>query len=211
MRDLFILGTGVHGAEMSEIVERVNRVTARWRLVGYIAADDQTVAEHGGTCNGYPLMPLVGLADYPDADLVPDNEWPRSLCVYPDRLVSLVDPSVFVSRTARIGRGCVIYPHSYVGLNVRIGDLVFCLSGCIINHDDIIEDRTVFASGVSLAGGVHVEADCYLGQACAVRQHVTIGRGSLVGMGAVVVKNVEPGSVVVGNPARRLRSTEDAP
>jgi acetyltransferase-like isoleucine patch superfamily enzyme len=99
----------------------------------------------------------------------------------------------------------VLYSHCFVGLNARIGDALFCLSGCIINHDDVIEDRVTLASGVTLAGSVHIEADCYLGQGCTVRQELRIGRGSLIGMGAVVVSDVPPNSVIVGNPGRRLR------
>ncbi len=49
---------------------------------------------------------------------------------------------------------------------------------------------------------------CYLGQACTVRQNLSIGRGTLVGMGSVVVGDVPAGVVVAGNPARKLR---DAP
>lgn len=60
-------------------------------------------------------------------------------------------------------------------------------------------------SKVTLAGVVHVEADCYLGQSCTIRQHLRIGKKSLIGMGAVVVKDVPPNSVMVGNPARRIR------
>ena len=56
-------------------------------------------------------------------------------------------------------------------------------------------------SGVRLAGGVHVEADCYLGQACTIRQNLRIGRRSLIGMGAVVLKDVPEESVMAGNPA----------
>ncbi len=113
-----------------------------------------------------------------------------------------------MSRTAQIGAGCVIYPHSFVGLNAILGDRVFCLSGSVINHDVVLEDRVVVASGVSLAGSVYVEPDCYLGQACTVRQYVRIGRGSLIGMGAVVIHDVVPNSVIVGNPGQRLRDRE---
>jgi sugar O-acyltransferase (sialic acid O-acetyltransferase NeuD family) len=203
MRDLVILGGGVHSAEMVEIVERINRVEPTWNLLGYLTPHEEQI---GTSRNGYPVLGRAEALDaYPDACLVADNEWPRSIPAHQERLVSLVDPSAVVSRTARIGAGCVLYPHCFVGLNARIGDMVFCLSGSIINHDDVIGDRVVIASGVTLAGSVVVEEGCYLGQSCTVRQHVRIGQGSLIGMGAVVVKEVAAGSVIVGNPGRRLR------
>jgi len=92
-----------------------------------------------------------------------------------------------------------------VGLNVVIGDCVFILSGCTFNHDNVLEDNIVVASKVTLAGFVHVESGVYLGQSCSVREFLRIGRRATIGMGAVVVKNVEPNSVMVGNPARLLR------
>lgn len=203
MRDLLILGVGVHAEEMAEMVERVNATRPAWRLLGFLAPDANGV---GDQRNGCPILGTIDeLASYPEASLVPAFGWPRSLPVPRHRLISLIDPTAFVSRTTSIGAGCVLYPHCFVGLNARIGNDVFCLSGSVINHDDVLEDRVVLASRVSLAGSVHVEADCYLGQACTVRECLRIGRGSLIGMGAVVVKDVPPNSVIVGNPGRRVR------
>ena len=202
MKDLMILGTQVHAQEMAEIVERVNAVAPRWRLKGYLTYDE---VEAGTELNGYPV--LAGGWDseeHAEAVFVPSYGVPREALPPRERLVSLIDPSTFVSRTATIGVGCVIYPSCYVGLNARLGDLIFCLSGSVINHDDVLEDRVTLASGVQLAGEIHVEADCYLGQACTIRQLLRIGRGSTLGTGAVVVKNVPPGSTMVGNPARAL-------
>jgi len=208
LHDLLILGDGVHGAEMAEIVERINHATPTWNLLGYLSSNEAKV---GTRRNGYPVLgAFTDLDAYPHAALVPDNEWPRSLPLPHDRLVSLIDPSVFVSRAAQIGVGCVFYPHCYLGLNARVGDYIFCLSGSIINHDDVLEDRVVLASGVTLAGSVHVEEGCYLGQSCTVRQLLRIGRGSTIGMGAVVIRDVPPGSVIVGNPGRLLRTKEEA-
>ncbi len=203
MQDLIILGSGVHSAEMAEIVDRVNLVQPTWNLLGYISPHAEPDMEDR---NGYAVLgPPETLKEYPHAQLIADNQWPKALPIPRERLISLIDPSAFVSRTATIGRGCVIYPHCYIGLNARIGDDVFCLSGSVISHDDVLEDRVIIASGVSLAGSVYVEAGCYLGQSCTVRQFRRIGRGSLIGMGAVVVKDVDPNSVIVGNPGRKLR------
>jgi sugar O-acyltransferase (sialic acid O-acetyltransferase NeuD family) len=203
VRDLVILGTDVHALEMVEIVERTNRLAPTWRLRGYVTTDPGKV---GADLNGYPVLGTQGMLDQlPEACFLPAYGEGWALPTPRERLVSLIDPGVWLSRTAQIGLGSVIYPNCFVGLNARIGDYLFCLSGCIINHDVVIEDRVVMASGVSLAGGVHVEADCYLGQASTCREGLRIGHGSLIGMGAVVVKDVPPRSVVVGNPARKLR------
>lgn len=203
IRDLLILGGGVHSAEMVEIVERVNHNSPTWNLLGFLSPDGAHV---GQMRNGYPVLGGPdALAGNATACLVPDNEWPHDLPLPAERLVSLIDPSVFCSRSARIGPGSVLYPNCFVGLNASLGARVFCLSGSVINHDCVLEDRVILASGVRLAGSVHVEADTYLGQACTVRQHLRIGRGSLIGMGAVVVSDVPEDCVIVGNPGRILK------
>ena len=201
MRDLLILGNGIHNLEMAEFVERVNQVKPTWNLIGFVSADGHGVGE---VRNGYPVVGgPEAINRYPDAALVWEYGWPREGTPR-ERLISLIDPSSFVSRTATIGVGCVIYPNCFIGANASVGDCAFVLGGCVINHDDVLERGVTLASGVMLAGEIHVEADCYLGQACTVRQKLRIGRGSMIGMGAAVIADVEPNSVMVGNPARKL-------
>jgi sugar O-acyltransferase (sialic acid O-acetyltransferase NeuD family) len=203
LQDLAILGIGAHAQEMAEIVERVNAVRPRWRLRGYLSHNGRQV---GDTLNGYPVLGGPdGIGDLPEVVFSLGFVWPRPANVARERLVTLVDPTCFVSRTATVGAGCVLYPGCFVGANARIGDGVFCLSGVAINHDDVVEDNVSFASGATLAGQVRVEADCYLGQSCTVRQGLRVGRRAFIGMGAVVVKDVPPEAVMAGNPARKLR------
>ncbi len=209
MKQLIILGTGVHGGEMAHIIERVNRQAPTWDFLGHIAPQATEQTEFAGN-------PILGsaenleevLAAHSGALLAPDNEFPKAVSVPRERLATLIDSDSFVHPTARIGRGCVFYPGAFIGLNAVVGDRVFALGGATINHDNVIADDVVFASKVTLAGFVKVERGVYLGQSCTVRQGLTIGEEATIGMGAVVVKDVEAKAIMAGNPAKLLKMKE---
>jgi acetyltransferase-like isoleucine patch superfamily enzyme len=69
----------------------------------------------------------------------------------------------------------------------------------------VVGDYVTLASGVKLGGGVAVDEGAYLGAGAMVREGVRVGAWSQIGMGSVVLRDVPPGEVWVGNPARRLR------
>lgn len=204
MKDLIILGTGPHAQEMADIIEQINRAQPTWNLLGALAAPAQADLVGRALDNLAVLGTVTDLSRYPEACFAAEFGSDSSDCPS-QRLVSLVAPSAFVARTARIGAGCVIYPGCFIGHNARLGDRVFCLSSATINHDNHLEDNVSLCSHVSLAGCVHVEAGSYLGQACTVKQYVRIGRDALIGMGSVVLADVPANSVMVGNPAHKLR------
>lgn len=204
MRELIILGAGPHAYEMADIVRRINRVSVTWDFLGFLVPETQLGRVTGPAARGGVLGTYADLTRYPDAWFVPEYNCGCSTAPAA-RMVSLVAPSAFVAGSAQIGRGSVIYPNCFVGHNARLGERNFVLGGSVINHDDRLADDVTVCSGVTLAGSVQVEADCYLGQACTVKQYVRIGQGSLIGMGSVVLHDVPPNSVMVGNPARRLR------
>jgi sugar O-acyltransferase (sialic acid O-acetyltransferase NeuD family) len=212
MQKLIILGAGPHAQEMAEIVGQINRQAAGapvWNLLGFLVPETQLSLVGQPMGSGLRVLDTyAGLGDDPDASFALEYN-----CAAPEigshllpreRVVSLVAPGAFVASTSKMGTGCVIYPGCFVGHNAVLGDRVFALAGAVINHDDVLEDGVTVCSNASLAGSVHVEADCYLGQACTIRQCLRIGQGSVIGMGAVVVKDVRAGSVMVGNPARRM-------
>lgn len=203
MKDLIIASIGIHALEMAEIVERINRIAPTWNLLGFLTRDGQDRGQPA--VHGYDILGTVKDTDrYPHCWFAIDNE--RPVALPGDRLATIIDPTAFVSRTAQMGAGCVICPHCYIGANAILGNRVFALAGAVINHDDHLEDDVILCTNVSLAGSVHVEAGCYLGQACTVRQLLRIGRKSMIGMGSVVIRDVPPETVMAGNPARVLRS-----
>lgn len=203
MKDLVILCGGQNSFEISDIIDRINACKRTWNLIGFVVTDNlKDIPE----VNGYPVLGTCDvLHKYPNANIVVIGTVLKNMHDVPlDKCVSIIDPSCSVSKTAKIGRS-VIFPNCFIGLNAQIGDYVICLSGSIINHDDVIGDGAFITSGVRIAGNVKVGAGCYLGQSCSIRQDLIIGENSFIGMGSVVVRDVPPNIVVVGNPAKKLR------
>ncbi|WP_416670509.1 acyltransferase [Egbenema bharatensis] len=108
--------------------------------------------------------------------------------------------------TIDIGDRTFIGPYVYiVGTgNIKIGQdcMIACQSGIIANQhrfDDL--SRPIREQGVTKQGIV-IEDDCWLGHRVTVLDGVTIGKGSVVGAGAVVTRDIPPYSVAVGVPAK---------
>jgi acetyltransferase-like isoleucine patch superfamily enzyme len=102
-----------------------------------------------------------------------------------------------------IGQGCFFHSAGglRIGQNVGIGPHVKIITS---RHADEGIDVPILFSSIEMAQVV-IEDDCDLGTGSIVLPGVTIGRGSQVGAGAVITKDVEPYSIVAGVPARLLK------
>ena len=72
----------------------------------------------------------------------------------------------------------------------------------------MVGDYSILAPGAVVSGSVQIEQSCYIGAPSAIRQNLKIGRGVLVGMGAVVTRDIPPKTVVVGVPAKPVRRSQ---
>jgi len=127
---------------------------------------------------------------------------------------SRVGPFVEIQSGVEIGASCKIQSHSFICTGVTVEDEVFVGHGVIFINDKrprsttdegelqtdedwdlietVIERRASLGSGAIVMGGVRV------------------GAGAIVGAGAMVTKDVAPGEVVAGNPARALAARESS-
>jgi acetyltransferase-like isoleucine patch superfamily enzyme len=122
---------------------------------------------------------------------------------------SKIGTFVEIQKGARVGARCKISSHTFVCEGVTIEDEVFIGHGVTF-----INDR--FPRATNAGGQPQTEADwkcdatlvkrgASIGSGATILCGVTIGEKAIVGAGSVVTKDVPPGGVVAGNPARILR------
>jgi acetyltransferase-like isoleucine patch superfamily enzyme len=143
----------------------------------------------------------------------------------------------FISEKAKIGENVKIWHFSYVGDNTEIGDNVSIGSLAHIDYDVKIGENTriegqAYIPPLSRIGknvfigpaavltndpypmcnkmiGVTIEDNAIIGARAVIKAGLTVGKNSVVAMGAVVTKNVPENTVVIGSPASIRYSREE--
>lgn len=118
-----------------------------------------------------------------------------------------VDPSVKIHHSNKIERGAIVLPGCTLASDVSISCNTAVSFGVLLGHDTVVGEHCYLAPG-TITGGFVKWGECSLGGlGCTVREHISIGKYSVVGQGAVVIKDVPDYTTVVGNPARQLGQT----
>jgi sugar O-acyltransferase (sialic acid O-acetyltransferase NeuD family) len=118
------------------------------------------------------------------------------------RAVTAVHPSAHVGVDSSLGAGSQILAHAVVGVESELGLACIVNTGATVDHEGRLGDGVHIAPGAHLAGCVTVDDFAMIGTGAAVLPRLRIGKGAIVGAGAVVLADVDPWTVVAGNPAR---------
>jgi acetyltransferase-like isoleucine patch superfamily enzyme len=117
---------------------------------------------------------------------------------------------VEVQKGAKIGRRCKISSHTFICEGVTIEDEVFVGHGVTFTNDRFPratnEDGSLQTDADWKCIGTLVKRGAAIGSGTTLLCGITIGEGATVGAGSVVTRDVPPGCVVAGNPARVMKS-----
>ena len=118
---------------------------------------------------------------------------------------AVCDPTSVISGSTRIGDGGLVNSLAAIGANGFLGLHVAVNRSASIGHDCLLEDYASIGPGVTICGGCTLAPGVFVGAGAVIGPKVRIGRNAVVGAGAVAMRDVGPGVMVVGNPATVLR------
>lgn len=209
MTDLLILGAGGHARVIAETAlaqvgfsriafldDRAHQQVDQSTVLGWPLLGSLNRALEPAIVQAYPAA-LVGIGHAATRmfwlDQLARNGYQRPL---------LIHPTAWVSPSASLGPGTVVFAQAVVQAQAYIGTGAILNTGCSVDHDVHLADGVHISPGARLAGGVHVGARSWIGIGACVIQQVRIGADVTVGAGAAVVQDLPDGITAVGVPAR---------
>ena len=210
MKDLYIIGAGGFGREVAWLVERINNVEPTWNLKGFIddnenlwGTDEGDYPVWGGcdylkTLGEVYAVCAVGVAKV--RKLITEKFKESSV-----KFATVIDPSVLISEKAEIGEGTIVCAGTIITVDIKIGNHVILNLDCTVGHDDILENFVTVYPSVNISGNVRVGECSELGTGTQIIQGKSIVPNTIIGAGAVVVKDCVESGTYVGSPAKKIK------
>ena len=213
MKNIVIIGAGGVGREVSLIIQQINELEPTWNLLGFI--DDNT-DNWGKVINGYSVIGGIDSLEFLSNDTyiviaIANYEVKKKIVNKVNnkfKFATIVHPKVWIHDYMTVGQGTIIYEGAILTANIEIGNHVIISPKCGVGHDSIIKDYVSLLWNVNVSGNDLIEEGVMMGSGSTVIQGKKIGKGSIIGAGAVVVNDIESFSTAVGVPAAVIKVDE---
>lgn len=208
-KNLVILGAGGFAREVAWLVADVNNIRlGAWNVIGFW---QQETERTGQAIKGVPILTSDDVRRHlPNLYAVVAIGNPRIKIHAVEEaetlgchFATLIHPTVqYDASSVEIGPGSIICAGSILTVNVTIGAHVIINLDCTIGHDSIVDDFVTISPGCQLSGYTRIRDSAFLGTGAVTIEGCEIGAGSIIGAGAVVVRNIPAGVTALGIPAK---------
>lgn len=215
MKKIVLYGAGGFGKEVAAIIETINEYKPMYELLGFV--DDGAGFRIGNIINGYPLLGrkewILEHKDEVYCTCTIGNarvkaSIQRELTKQNVMFETIIAASSRIGKYSEIGRGCVFYGNVSISVNCKIGDGVLLNQGCNIGHDVVIGNYTVIMPNTGISGACKIGEEVSIGGHAFLIPGKKIGNRATIAAGSIVFTNVREGSLVLGNPAKRMKELE---
>lgn len=206
--DIYIVGAGTYGEAMCELAE----------ILGYTVKGfyDEDESKHSLRIMDYPVL---GKFSSLKNDEIFGNNYIVAIGNNAARYKimmkinetggitpTLIHPTATISPSAEIGKGVYIQANAYIWTKVKIEDFCIISPNVVIAHHSTVGKACLVSTLTGVGASIKIEDKVFIGMGCTIvtGMHV-VGKNSIIGAGAVVLKDVDKNSVYAGVPAKKIR------
>ncbi|MFA0961159.1 acetyltransferase [Roseivirga sp. BDSF3-8] len=214
MENIVLFGGGFQANSCIDIIEK----EGKYKVVGIIDSG----AEIGSDLYGYPVIgrqeDIVALMETYDIKgglvSIGDNyarKFVRDFIIskVPDfNFVNAIHPSVPIGRNTKIGKGVVAMAGVIINAETEIEDFCILSTGAQLEHNCYMGEFSHLSAGSVTGGKVRIGRFATITLNVTIIDRLSIGENTVVGSGAVVLKDLPDNVLAYGNPARVIRSRE---
>jgi sugar O-acyltransferase (sialic acid O-acetyltransferase NeuD family) len=215
MKRVVIIGAGVHGREVAEILRHQSGSGGGAMPLGFVD-DDRSL--QGTTVDELPVLGDFSWfegVDRSEVSVICASGFSQTRRTMVERaaaaglsFANAISPLAYLSPNAKVGQGVVMCQNSLAARGSMIEDHAILNLGAIVSHDTRVGRYATLNPGVNLAGNVTIGEGSYLGIGCSVIQGISIGSWTTVGAGAAVIRDLPDKVTAVGVPARIIKTNE---
>lgn len=208
MKQLIIIGAGGMGRTFYDMARESIGYGESYTIKGFI--DDNLAALDG--FENYPTM-LGKICDYqPSADEVfvcsiggaARRKCMEEIIARGGVFLTMIHKTARLGTNVEVGEGTIVGAFTTIGADAKVGKYNLIQSYSVIGHDSRIGDFNRIDTHVTLVGGTIVEDETDIHTSAMISHHVTVESNSRVAACSFVIRRVQSGTTVMGNPAKRL-------
>lgn len=212
-RKIAIIGGKGNGLVVAQIVEDLARSGQPIEMAGFLNDHEpigSLIGQHPviGRSTNWPELDAdvhIVFALLSVGKMQKRSELLASLQVPESRLATLIHPTALIGFGVSVGNGSVVASYVTCQPGSSIGNNSIVRAGVNLGHDSRVGDFVDIGPNSTLCGYSAVGRGAHVAPNSVVRDRVSVGEFSVLSAGSVALKDIEPGTTWMGNPARRVR------
>ena len=210
---LGIYGAGGLGREVYEVARAINRERLTWSEIIFIDDGEDiknirkipifTFKEALRKFSKVPFEVCVAVGEPSIRQILYDKLAAKNI-----KIATIIHPEVSIPDSTTIGEGTIICKFVSITCDICIGKNVYIHPMACIGHDSVIGDSAVISSFVDVAGDCIIGEKAFLAIGVVMKQGISVGRKSIVGMSSVIHRDIPEAVIAMGNPARAMKHND---
>jgi len=210
-KEIYVVGAGTYGEAMCELAEVLG-----YTVKGFYDEDDQKI--------NTSIMGVKVNEKFSDLDdhSIKDKQFIVAIGHNETRLrimtkinkvggstPTLIHPTAVISPSAEIGNGVYIQANAYIWTKVKVSDFCIISPNVVIAHHSTLGSACLISTLTAVGASIKIEDKVFIGMGSTIVTGLSkVGGNSIIGAGAVVLKDTDNNSVYAGVPAKKIRSND---